>query len=109
MWYIIARTVLNGLHIIACSGVFVNDLHRFYKKTSLCNKKNSSQIDRFYKTNKDRSKNYVFFEKDKFITGCVSHCCHELRYALQHNFDYVEMSLHIISIMFAGIFFCCGV
>ena len=55
MWYIIAEFNINCVHIIAYSGVFVNDLRFVYKESSMCIKKIHSKADRFYKTYNDRS------------------------------------------------------
>ena len=67
MWYIVAKSDHSGLHIIACPREIVNDLQYFYKKLSICNKKIRRQIDRFYQTNKDRSKNYTYFEIERSV------------------------------------------
>ena len=68
MWYIIAEFNITSVHIITCSGVFVNDLQLFYKKIIKIHKKRHSETDRFYKTKKDRSKKYAVFRKI-----CVCH------------------------------------
>ena len=61
MWYLIAEFYITSVHIIACSGVFVNDLQFNYRKIINIHKKRHSETDRFYKTNNDRSKNYAIF------------------------------------------------
>ena len=61
MWYLIAKFNITSVHIIACSGVFVNDLQMFNKKIINVHKKRQSKTDRFYKFNNNRSKNYVVF------------------------------------------------
>ena len=59
--YFIAEFNINCVHIVAYSGVFVNDLQLFYRKIINMHQKRHNETDRFYKTNNDQSKNYAVF------------------------------------------------
>ena len=61
MWFFIAEININSVHIVTCSGVFVNDLPLVYKKIINMHEKIHAKTDRFYKTNNDRSKNNAIF------------------------------------------------
>ncbi len=68
MWFFIAEFNINSVHIIACPGVFVNDLLLYHKKLSLCTKKDISKQTGFTKITMTGLKIMQFFRKI-----CVCH------------------------------------
>ncbi len=59
-----SQSTINSVHIVAYSGVFVNDLQMFYEKITNTDKNRCKGTDRFCKATIDRSKIYVQFSKN---------------------------------------------